>query len=326
MTTLPNRQWFAHYQPMLVAMANTTFGRELLCIPANFPPVIHLRPDSVFAARMARFSTSEKFANAIRSRWETFLSYSRYFGNGYTAPMSPATRAYLSLCNTFTFYPDAGSPGTTSVDGRITSGALDSNGNTAFSTCRGGASLAVSNTGTSGNNDTIAQLNGSNSQYNMAHLYLHFDTSSLGSVTIGTATVEVTATTHQSYVQGTGHDYVAIVASTAASNTVIATTDWTQIGSTVFSQKMTTSTITNNALNDFTLNATGIAAIVTNGVTKFALREGYDLDNLRPTIPGVGSNDNGITINLADASGTNNDPALIINLASTFDALLLSAD
>ena len=35
--------WFQHWQPILLWMVNTPYGRDLLCIDKNFPPIIEIR-------------------------------------------------------------------------------------------------------------------------------------------------------------------------------------------------------------------------------------------------------------------------------------------
>lgn len=100
-----------------------------------------------------------------------------------------------------------------------------------------------------------------------------------------------------------------IVSSTPASNTAITTADLDQVGSVSFGS-LALSSVVDNAANNWTLNASGIAAITTTGVSKFAMLTSSDLNNSAPT--GV----NRFDILYADASGTTNDPLLTVEHAA----------
>lgn len=101
---------------------------------------------------------------------------------------------------------------------------------------------------------------------------------------------------------------VAIVDSTPASNTALATADYQQLG--------TTRLATDVAYNDisltriyWTLNAAGIAAINLTGITKLGTRLVADLDNVTPT---WGSAKETI-INAGTSENVLNKPTLTVN-------------
>ena len=125
-----------------------------------------------------------------------------------------------------------------------------------------------------------------------------FDTSSLGTDTVDSATVNIAdyGNTLTNNIDNSDNVYY-IVESTPASDTTLVTGDFDQVGDTVDTPTRHSDAINGTALstgtagtpvyNTFTLNATGEAHINNTGISKFGIRHGFD----EGTDPG-GSPDN----------------------------------
>jgi hypothetical protein len=104
---------------------------------------------------------------------------------------------------------------------------------------------------------------------------------------------------------------VTIQSSNISSKTAVTTGDWSSMtvnSPTEFITRVNISALTNNAYNDFTLNASGIAAVSKTGITELCWRDGAsDVDNVAPT-------DNSIYFDarFADYAGTASDPYLLV--------------
>ena len=110
----------------------------------------------------------------------------------------------------------------------------------------------------------------------------------------------------------TANKSVAVVASTQASNTALATSDYSQVGSTEYATRVAASSFPNGWWQEIPLNAAGLEQINKTGYTKFALRIGYDLDNVAPVSTGCGP-----LLRYADYTGTTYDPYLSVTHSST---------
>ena len=75
---------------------------------------------------------------------------------------------------------------------------------------------------------------------------------------------------------------VVLVEATPASDGSLATSDFSQVGTTELSSRIAVSSLSTTGYNDFTLNAAGLAAINKTGVTRLALRMVADVDNSAP--------------------------------------------
>lgn len=171
---------------------------------------------------------------------------------------------------TFQFSPDA-DPESTSVDGYTGVAGQDTDIAT-LSAVAGvvaadvgqniGASLAASTT-----TDQFATI---------VRGFILFDTSSLSGATVSSATLKLNV---ESKSTDLGDVDVHVVSANPASNTALAASDHSTVGSTSFGS-VNTSVLTAGQTVEITLNASGIAAINTSGVTKFALRNAWDLNGV----------------------------------------------
>jgi len=196
---------------------------------------------------------------------------------------------------TDTFYPDAGNPGTTSCDGSIE--------------YRDAAAYATAHDATNGTHLDFETERLKIENYYSGSLYyvnrniVNFDTSSIpDTATIDSAVVSLYGTLTT---QTTADDY-SVVANTGAANASYSVADFDQFGTTKFATDITGASFSATGYNDWTLNATGIAAISKTGVSKLGFRSSKDISNTAP----LGANY--VLAYSADFTGTSSDPKLVV--------------
>ena len=224
-------------------------------------------------------------------------------------PDSPPREYPFIVRDSTTFYPDAHEE-TSSVDGDVThydSGGLD------WAVIRGGAGTEAYDEGTTlrctVEGDSITD------KYDRFRkpIFL-FDTSALG------AGAEISAATLSLY-GGTKDDTlytpsINIVASAPASNTVLAAGDFNSLGSVKFCDTDIAYADWANDYNDFILNASGLAAIDKEGVSKFGGREtAKELPDIEPTW----ANDDAELHMYAADQGTGYKPKLVVTYTGILD-------
>lgn len=292
-------------------MVNTDYGRDLLCIDRNLPPVVRIGANFVTCEKepghlVSDFRIGQKFGNVVRHRFPQFQSYSRYFLNddrGVT--LSPLTRYARSIvATTETAYPDAGTGGTT-VDGAVLS-PIDASWDTAHDATTGSTAYTT-------NTSRPCDVGRTGGSYFMYRNFFLFDTSAIPTADeIDSAALSLYATSKQVN-DNDAQAYIGIVQSSPASNSTIATSDFDQCGAVNNPDKAAERTIDANstsAYNDYTFNATGRGWIDPDGVTKLGSREGHDIED---SVFGGGVNDlNRVIFSHADNSGTTQDPKLVV--------------
>ena len=107
-----------------------------------------------------------------------------------------------------------------------------------------------------------------------------------------------------------GDDYIAVVSSNPTSNTSAAVGDFSLFGTTAYSNTIDLSSMSTGVYVDWTINATGLAAINTSGITKFGFREGHDIIN--SAYAGAYDTVNSIITYAAEQAGTTKDPKLVV--------------
>jgi hypothetical protein len=208
----------------------------------------------------------------------------------------------FSISATGTFYPDA-SPESTSVDGYV-----NSEGDASWATHRGASSggahdsvaddpnFFIATTATSGNWSVIKR-----------EIFL-FDTSGLhDSAVITSAVFSVRSWDKYDYLSCTPG--CCLVASTPASNTELVNGDFDQLGATEFATRISYASWNTAGYNDFTLNASGLAAVTKTGITKLGLRISHDFDNSEPSW--VSESPSGFRIYYSE-QGTGYKPKLVV--------------
>ena len=203
-------------------------------------------------------------------------------------------------------------------------GSIQSNGST-WSATRSGTSLAVDAT-----DESSIIRSAFLKTYFINRGWLPFNTSSIpASATINSATTSVYVSAKQN-AENDGNDFISVVQTSQASETSLATSDWSAIGITEgvdSGQRKDITSISTGAYLDFTLNSTGRGWIKksgespncgsTNGYTCLGLREGHDLLNDAPTT--ANGNGNQITVYYAERTGTSEDPKLEVNYTADAD-------
>jgi len=215
---------------------------------------------------------------------------------------------HLPPGTTYTFYPDA-DPETTTVDGSVAhelgatwAAARDGAGNAAYPSVTAGV--------------FSGSVKWSASNWEVDKGFTLFDTSSIpDGDTISSATMSYYQHTAGNNVNTDG-DTAHVVSAAPASNTNLVAGDFTTAGSASYGS-LAFASWTNDAYNDISLNASGIAAISKTGVTKFALRSQRDIDNSAPT--GV----NWRYGAFAETAGTSQDPKLVVTASSERRILII---
>lgn len=335
-TLLNEDVWFEVHRDLLLAMANTTFGRALLCIPQEYGEIVVFKKNCVHfknanGTRSADFRIGAKWANVIRYKWEEVSSYARYFP---TVPrvllstaqhraenISPVAKLLIqtTVASTLTAYPDP-SPETTTVDG------ITGNEDPSFATAQSAASGSSIYTNSNNAEDNIrAQWFLPDTKFIIKRGTYLFDTSSIddaATVVSGNFSVYITSITNG---DNDGTDYVALVEQNAmVSNTDMADADYNDVGDAVtnptkLAADVDITSMTTSAYNVWTLNAAGLANVSKTGVSFFGLREGHDLEGTAiDSGGGAGATKNNqVAMYFADQSGTTTDPKLFVTYGLT---------
>lgn len=215
---------------------------------------------------------------------------------------------------TTTVYPDP-NPETTTFDGGI--------GNI-FGSSGTSLSAAESTTTTTNRNDTAIYLQ--ENDYGIGIGYVRapsaqhypfrsatlFDTSAIGSDTIDSATLSIATGLSSADGMNDAYGYISVGSVAPASNTGWSAADITfsNWGTTQYATGIDiTSWAAVNNYNNFTLNATGEAAINGSGVSKFGFMHGREFENQNWT---GGSANSYVRPFSSDNTGTTYDPKLVV--------------
>jgi hypothetical protein len=309
-------QWFVLQQPLLLWMASSDYGRDLLCIEKDFPPIIefskrHIKGRLSEYTYLSQFHVGAKWANVIRFRWDLFQEYAQYYYDRITSvpvmyPVAPLPGlSYL----TSTFYPDP-HPETTTVDGLTFN--YTGGGGVSWATIYGSAqgSGGAADNITSGNNQ-ISGAGTTDTWNNVQRSFELFDTSALGDTdTIDAATCSIFGNTTKSNT-GANTPGINVYSSNPASNTVLVLNDHFTCGTTAYSTAIAYASWSTSAYNAYVFNATGLAAISKTGITKLSNYEStYDAANSPPAW--VSGGDIIMSQKYADQTGTSEDPKLVV--------------
>src|SRR3990167_1612166 len=210
------------------------------------------------------------------------------------------------LNTTSTFYPDP-NPETTSVDG----GAYRDGVNQIWADIRAGAGTGAYDASTSVQVYYFRGSTTSNQWQALTRQFYLFDTNAIPDTDeISSATFSIYGITPKND-PNSNTPAIALVGSTPTSNTAIAATDYSQVGSTEYASRFAYSSFTLEAYNDMSLNSTGISNIVKDGITKFATRSANDIDNSAPSWGSEAETDiNGYSAD--NAAGTAKAPKLVV--------------
>lgn len=202
-------------------------------------------------------------------------------------------------------YPDAGDPGTNTMDAGWTCNAASWALAYSFTACAGGVSYEPTTTYlTMGQWDNVGGAN-----VNAQRYAANFLTSFISSDTVDSATFSFK---YHGTVSNAAGASLGIYANTITSNNDFTSTDGVvaNFGTSQFATPATYSAINSSGVDtyfDIALNPTGIAALSTSGVSKLALRAVGEVANVDP------GNRNYIDqFYQADATGSTNDPKLTV--------------
>ena len=201
---------------------------------------------------------------------------------------------------TSTFYPDAGSPGTNTMDASF----LKSDAS--YATAHDAATADT----LEGNTTSIYAQHTSAGGYDIRRLGITFDTSAIDDA--ATISSVVTSIWCIGTANGADADSVRLVSFAPTSNSAFATGDFdkTKWGTTAWATDITIASFSASAYKDFTENATGISNVSLTGISKRGFRLVKDVNNTAP------SAQNYVQIASADTSGTTNDPTMTVTFTS----------
>lgn len=309
--------WFSVHQDLLLWMVNTRAGRDIFCIPQEYPLIVKITKNSVHflleyhgdgrpALLAADFRVGAKWANVVRYRWMQFNAMARYFATRIpeNIHLSAMTRFARSVCvDTLTSYPDP-HPETTTVDGYVYT-----HGSSTW------ASAHAATNGEVATDDGVDLIAGTSSVFYILRSFILFDTSSLTSgATISAGVVSLYAKTNNN-LDNDANAWTNIYQSNPASNTSLSLADFDQCGDAVTNPTKGASDVAlsgqsiNNYI-DHTLTATGRGWIDKTGVTKLGIREGHDAVDDAPNI--TGSQEQDMYYASADTANTTSDPKLTV--------------
>lgn len=178
-----------------------------------------------------------------------------------------------------TYYPDA-DPESTSVDGNVS--IVDSGGRTWAAIHDAGTGTGASTSSSTGIFIDLYADGNTDEWQGLYRTFILFDTSALpDGATISAAVVSV----YGVYKLDEFGASVNVYSSNPASNTALITADYDALGTTPFCDTpITYSAFSTSGYNDWTLNATGRAAVSKTGITKLSIRESvYDAPDSEPT-------------------------------------------
>ncbi|OGO14671.1 MAG: hypothetical protein A2Z02_02925 [Chloroflexi bacterium RBG_16_48_7] len=220
-------------------------------------------------------------------------------------------REYYLISDSATFYPDA-NPETTSVDGRATQ--YNASGDT-WANIRGGAGNYASDSEAYTEVVIIESHSSTDKWLGIRRGILLFDTSSLpDACVISAADLSVYGKTKLD--QNSWNPDLNVYSSAPASNTSVAAGDFDSLGTTAFCDTAKSyAGFSTSGYNDFSLNASGLAAIDKAGVSKFGFRNAnYDVANSAPSW--AGSKTSYFTIYFAE-QGTGYKPKLVVTYTAS---------
>jgi len=254
------------------------------------------------------FRTHNKYAKRLYHAFKPFW-YCLHFWDWLTFETPQLSFGF----DTLTVYPDA-DPETNSCDGY----AQYSKANQTWATCHDTAGTGINDILANATTPMI-QSGSTTGRFNaIRRSFFFFYTAALTSnATISAAVLSIYG--YDKYDPASWAPSFNIYDTTSTSTTGLASADYLTAGTTAYSTAITYANWSTTGYNDYTLNATGLAAISKTGLSRFCHREStYDVANSAPT---WSSNKSCYTaVYLADRTATTEDPKLVVTytLASTF--------
>ena len=317
--------WFPRQQHLLVSLANTDYGRDLLCIDKHPYPVIQIRKNVVVydisreagpGKKLSDFRVGAKWANVVRYRWlEVKAALDRLALQQVMAwqSLGASPRLAAARFTSTTFYPDPHTESTT-VDAQVGHEASSA----VWTTFSNGAGTTAG-TGDSQDDLEITKAKSSTTTNQWLLIYrgiMLFNTSSIGSDSVDSGAISFYGSSKNGQL-ATDLD-INVYQSAPASNTAVVGGDFDSLSETDFSSLITLANWSTSGYNDFALNANGLANVTTDGVSKYGTRDPtFDIADSQPTT-WAGDKVSTMGAHLAEHSGTSQDPKLVIVHTTTF--------
>ena len=201
------------------------------------------------------------------------------------------------------FTPDTGNPGTDSVDGNIRNDCPGTGLPMPHTRARSiGTSLDP-------NGDTVyfmSNFKQGTNDFLIDRILMTFDTSSIGSATVNSATLSL----YDSNVFDDSNTNATSIVGYTGSSTSYSTSHFGNFGTTKYAADLAWASHSHTDYNDFALNGTGVANIVSHGVTKIGVRADKDVSATEPTTS------NYLRYNAGDHADSNTHPKLIVEHTS----------
>lgn len=315
---LDENAWMRNYQALMLALANTSEGKDLLCIDDHHLPIIGMKRNVVLYGHgdryMADFRIGAKWGNVVRYRWQEIRRALERVNELWLADRPQALfRGGRMLvpagATTLTEYPDV-STGNTTCDRQVHRSDVKES----FSTLRNGNGTGeASATGTNGYFQI--QAHADDGDYtNITRCIYGFDTSSMGASTIDDATASFVG---NEWLEGLGRSSIALTGAAPSNDGNIVRGDFQTVSFTALATNLTPGTdwsdgSSSGAYSNFTLNSTGEAYIDTGGVTNFCVMLEWDRANSFGGSYSGGAYTHQGSL-LADVTGTSTDPKFVVN-------------
>jgi len=300
----------------MLALANTSEGKDLLCIEDHGLPIIGIKKNAVLYDQgdqlMADFRVGAKWGNVVRYRWQEIK---RALDRMNELSLLKARQAGIPAgAASITKYPDP-HPENDTCDGTTFTNKYPP---VNWSTIRSGAA-------TSGyaHDDNLywgmrclSGFGTINCWSYMRRSFFFFDTSDIGAgSTISAATLSLYVASVDAAWGGGGTDFTwGIYAKSGTSDqTDITSGDGLSLGTTLQAPSLSRGSTSSSAYSAFVLNSTGRDHISETAITKFGMRSAnYDAANTEPTNPGAGTYATGATIRASEDTGGDKDPKLVV--------------
>ena len=300
--------WMREYQGLMLALANTSEGKDLLCIDDHGLPIIGIRKNAVCYdlggnQLMADFRVGAKWGNVVRYRWQ---EVKRALNRVNELALLKAVRSGVPAgAATLTLHPDA-HPESTTCDGYCAT--ADNAGFTDMIAQDGATKDDTSDYFFHGFGSTGSL----GSTFNrMRHAHSGFDTSAIGGGTISSATWSVVC--HGREDSLTPSADASLIISAPASNTGLVISDYqnafnntTKLAADI---AVTSHDIGGSTYTDYAFSATGRGLVVTGGVTNVGWLMAQVVAGSAPT---SGNGDAFLNGRSSEYTGTSADVKLVV--------------
>lgn len=280
-----SKEWFELHQTNILRLANTRLGKRFFGIGTDIPKgkkLLEMLPDNMtWADGDGSFSTDFRSGPQFAKRLYYGFKPLWWAMHGWDFMFGGLSQKLDFGFSTLTVNPAAGHASTTcDQDVRV------HNQDSTLATIRAAAGDeygwqnfgGLPQYGRDGNRAVVGLAgSGTSNQYaHMSRFLTTFDTSALTTgATISAAVLSVFGAATRANI---GNPDLHCCASTPASAGDIVIADYSQVGSTSFGS-IAFGSFSTSAYNAITLDANGIANISKTGISKFALRTNWDMNN-----------------------------------------------